>query len=376
MKRIIILSISILVTLVGTFLLGLYDFKVWLNPSGKNATTITTEYRAYLVQEMVDFKNNETPIQNTESKIDLYRVLSNYKYTDEPIYHNENEYFTIDIYQNQFWYVNSDLERELEHFRYEIFVYNVNYDLLKTKFKGQTVPGKATVDNAEYPYLVINFYPNDSYNVDEALSSPKVDSNGDEIDTTAPIHLYDGTKMTARKFGAANEISLFDYSSTPSKDKSGDVFNVNFLAVYDYSNFIGNDNRLYNDNRDLFNNGCYLKVDAVLSINDNGTELNYTLSDSLLKDKVDKFTLDTKEITNIKMKEGFTTSSNSGETITNVKIEGVKTYNAWVIGKYLWWHCLIAFLIISLVMTGFYFIFTYEEKGKINKKKHKRPIKK
>ena len=373
MRKIIVLSISILVTLVGTFLLGLYDFNVWLNPNGKNSTKMISEYRSYLVQEVIDFGNNETPLENTKEKIDLNRVLSNYKYSEEPIYHNESDCFTIDIYLNQFWHANSSTnEIEYDHLRYEIFIYNVNYDLLKEKFSEQSLPGKKNVAAAQYPYFVINFYPNDEYNAEEAMKSPKVDSGGNEIDTTAPIILYDGEKLQGCKFGSNTTLRLFDYSSTPVKNMNNEEFEVNFLAIYDYSTFVGNDDYLYNDNRDLFTDGAYVKVDAVLEINDKGETFNYVLKDGLLEDKVEGFTFDTTNISDNDYHDGFVQSSSVGDTIKNVQMEGVKSYNSWVVGKYLWWHCLCAFAVLALVMTGFYFIFTYEEKGKMKKKSKKR----
>ena len=201
------------------------------------------------------------------------------------------------------------------------------------------------------------------------MFSPKTDTSGNDIDTTASIVLYDGEKTASRKFGSSTDLSLFDYSSTPTKGKGGDVFYVNFLAIYDYSSFVGNDDRLFNDNRDLFNNGAYVKVDAILQIEDKTEQISYKLNQSLLEDKVEDFTFDAKKISSIDFKDGFKQSSNTESTIKNIKIEGLKTYNSWVVGKYLWWHCLCAFAVLGLVMTGFYFIFTYEEKGKIKKKK-------
>ena len=371
MKKVIILSISILVTLVGTFLLGLYDFKVWLDPNGKNSTKVTSEYRSYLVEEMVDFKNNELPIQNTKAKIDLSRVLSNYRYSKDPVYHSENEIFTIDVYQNQFWYVNADLEQEKDHYRYEVFIYNVNYDLLKTKFRNLSVPSDDAVDSAQYPYFVINLFPNEECNISEAMVSPMLDSSGNEIDTTAPIILHDGEKLIGKKLTSSSSLTLFDYSSTPTKDMNGDVFYVNFLAFYDYSSFVGNSDTIYNDNRDLFTDGGYIKVDAILEIDDKGEKINYTLKDSLLIDKIDEFTFDTNKIANMNFNEGFMTSSDTAEAIRSIKIDGVKTYNQWIVGKYLWWQCLCCFAVLAIVMTGFYFIFSYEEKGKTGKKKKK-----
>lgn len=369
MRKIIILSISILVTLVGTILLGIYDFNVWLAPTGKNGTNISSEYRGYLIEELVDFKNNETAIQNTQDKINLSRVLSNYKYSEEPIYHNENDLFTIDIYVNQFWYVNSDLKQEFDHYRYEIFIYNVNYDLLKSKFKEQSVPSKATIDEAAYPHFVINFYPNEEYNVEEALIYPKKGESGEELDKSTVITLYNDEQIISQSFAKANSITLFDYSSTPTKDMDGNEFSVNYLQMYDYSTYVGQNETLYYDNRDLFLDGCYIKIDAILEIQDGDETINYMINGNVLKDKVEDFTFDTSKISSMEFKDGFTTSSNVSEMLRGIKIEGVKSYDSWVIGKYLWWHCLCAFVIIGVFMTGFYFIFSYEEKGKTKGKK-------
>ena len=371
MKKIIILIISIVVTLVGTFLLGLYDYNVWLDPNGKNSTKLTSEYRGYLVEEVVDFRNNETPLQNTKQKIELSRVLSNYKYSQEPIYHNENDIFTIDIYQNQFWFISSNKQQEFDHYRYEVFIYNVNYDKLKAKFKEQSLPSSSAIDNAQYPYFVINFYPNNELNASEAMMCPKLDSTGNEIDTTSRIVLYNDEKIIGQQFNSASSLTLFDYTSTPQKDLDGDVFYVNFLAFYDYSAFAGNNTTLYEDNKDLFTDGAYIKIDAVLEIDDNEEKINYCLKDGLLVDKVDDFTFDRNKIANMSFNDGFTNTSNSGRITRSIKIEGLKTYNQWIFGKYLWWHCLCCFAILAAVMTGFYFIFSYEEKGKTNKKKVK-----
>ena len=48
-------------------------------------------------------------------------------------------------------------------------------------------------------------------------------------------------------------------------------------------------------------------------------------------------------------------------------------YNGWLFAHYIWWQALIAYVVAALIMTGFYFAFTYEEenvkaKGKKNKK--------
>lgn len=359
MRKLIILLISILVTIAGTFLIGVYDYKVWLNPTGKNSTIITTEYKSYLVSNAVDMNNPDNPTKNTTGKIELYRLMANYKYSEEPIYHKETECFTIDIYKNLFWYVNANSETEKNHYRYEVFIYDVNYDLLRSKFASQSVPGSETVNKSSYPYLMVNFYPSEEYNSDEAMIM--------YTDSTYTKTMYDGeTTVKGYKLKNSDTITLFDYNSTPQDNINGDKFYVGCMQFYDYSSFVDS------TNKDLFDDGGFIQIDAVLEINDAGETLNYKLKNSLLQDEISEFTFDTDKVNESEYKNGFLQSTDTHEMLNNINIEGVKNYDAWVFSKYLWWHCLIAFFVFGAIMTGFYFTFSYDEKGSNVRKKAKK----
>ena len=164
MRKLIILIISIVITLVGTALIGVYDYNVWYNPEGKNASQLQSDYKTYLVEKTVEIKG-KTNLEKTESRITLYRQLENYLYSTEPIYtetktHNGIELFKIAVYKNVFWKVNSNNEKELDHYRYEVFLYNVNYVEIKNMFKEMRVPEDTTiVDKANDPKFVVNFFP-------------------------------------------------------------------------------------------------------------------------------------------------------------------------------------------------------------------------
>lgn len=358
MRKIIILIISIFVTIVGTIFVGVYDYKVWFDPLGKNATSITAEYKSYLVGNAIDMNNPDNPSKNTTNKIGLYRLLANYKYSEEPIYHKDTEYFSIDIYKNLFWYINSDLEQEDNHYRYEVFVYNVNYELLRSKFASQSVPGSDTVNNSEYPYLMINFYASDEYNPDEAMIM--------YTDSTYTKTMYNDETVKGYKLKKSDTITLFDYASNPEEDTKQDKFYVGCMNFYDYSSFIDG------TNKELFDDGAYVQIDAVLTIDDEGEEINYKLKAPLLQDEISEFTFDLDKVNAADYQTGFLQSTDTRVTLNSIDIPGVKNYDAWVFGKYLWWHCLIAFFVFGAIMTGFYFTFSYDEKSiKAHKKSKK-----
>ena len=364
MRKLIILIISIVMTLVGTTLIGVYDYKVWYNPEGKNATQVTGDYKAYLIEKTVEIKD-KTNIEKTESRIKLFRQLQNYLYSEEPIYceqiKNGNvDLFKVAVYKNIFWKVNQQNEKEFDHYRYEVFIYGVNYTEIKNMFKEMSVPEDDTiVDKAYDPKFVINFYPNADYDKDEALI---VQKSGD---LTYP-ELYDGETLVGYTMQNVLSFNLFDYDSTPQKNEDNNVYHAQSFVFYDYT---------YEDNGNtgLFDEG-YMKIDALLEtkkLDESNKGLSYTLEESLVKTKVEGFTFDEDLIKEEDYKRGFiSVDGSTREQFNNVKIDGVLSYDGWVFAKYLWWQCLIAFVVCGLLMTGFYFTFTYEEKGTTKRRKN------
>lgn len=359
MRKLIILIISIVITLIGTAVIGVYDYNVWYNPEGKNSTQLQGDYKTYLIEKTVEIEG-KTDIEKTESRISLYRKLENYLYSSEPIFEQVKEYkgqelFKVVVYKNIFWKFNGT-EKELDHYRYEVFLYNVNYTAIKNMFKEMSVPEDDTiVDKAEDPKFVVNFYPNADYKAEEALIADTT------YNTTYKTTLYDGETMMGYTMSNTTTLNLYDYGSTPQKNENDSVYYVRSFVFYDYT---------FSDNASLFDEG-FLTINALLETNQSNETLYYTLSESLVKEEVEGFTFDSEEIKTEEYNQGFISDEGARKTLNNVDIDGVLSYDGWVFTRYLWWQCLIAFVVFGLLMTGFYFTFTYEEKGttKIKKKK-------
>lgn len=360
MRKLIILIISIVMTLAGTALIGVYDYNVWYNPTGKNATQLTSDYKVYLIEKTVEIEG-KTNIEKTESRIKLYRQLENYLYSEEPIYSetvkNGNiDLFKVQVFKNIFWKINSDNETEFDHYRYEVFVYDVNYTEIKNLFKQMRVPEDDTiVDKAEDPQFVINFYPSADYDKDDALI---IDT---DRNVTYKTELYDGETLMGYTMSNAGSLNLFDYGSTPQKNEDDEVYYARTFVVYDYT---------FTENISLFDEG-FIKIDALLETNQFEEKIYYTLDESLLKAKMEGFTFDRNEINPDNYKKGFISDNDIRQTLNNVDIDGVLSYDEWVFTRYLWWQCLIAFVVCGLLMTGFYFTFTYEEKGTTKSRRKK-----
>ena len=360
MRKLIILIISIVITIAGTALIGVYDYNVWYNPEGKNSTQLQSDYKTYLIEKTVEIEGKEE-IQKTESRIKLYRLLENYLYSEEPIFkyvktENGVELFTIAVYKNVFWKLNSENQKEFDHYRYEVFLYDVNYTAIKNLFKQMIVPEDDTiVDKADDPQFVVNFFPTSDYDMEDALIDDST------YNATYKTTLYDGETLMGYTMGNTTTINLFDYGSEPQKNKDDDVYYVRSFIFYDYT---------FDTNADKFDEG-FIKVDALLPTNQADETIYYTLDESLVKEKVETFTFDGDKIKEEDYLKGFISDQGARKTLNNVDIDGVLSYDGWVFAKYLWWQCLIAFVVFGLLMTGFYFTFTYEEKGttKIKRKK-------
>ena len=352
MRKLIILIISIVITLAGTALIGVYDYNVWYNPEGKNATQLQGDYKSYLIEKTVEIEG-KTNTEKTESRIKLYRQLENYLYSEEPIFEftktlNGEDLFKVSVFKNIFWKLNSSNEKEFDHYRYEVFLYDVNYTAIKNLFKGMTVPeDDSIVDKAEDPQFIVNFFPNADFEEEEALIADST------YNATYKTTLYDGETLMGYKMGNTSTLNLYDYGSTPQKNKDDEVYFVRSFIFYDYT---------YTDNSKLFDEG-FIRIDALLQTNQFDETINYKFEESLVEEKVEGFTFDSDEIKEEDYTKGFISDEGSRKVLNNVKIDGVLSYDGWVFAKYLWWQCLIAFIVFGLLMTGFYFTFTYEEKG-------------
>lgn len=385
-KKLIILIISIIIPIIGVIGLGAYDYNIYYSTSGTNSSTYISKYNDYLSNNLLEIVGADGYEKQTLDRIDLARQLHSYYYKEEAIYtndvvYNNNFLFKIKIFKNIVTYSPSADEDETERIRYEVYIYNVDYEALKNTFMDTTIKpfNKNSVTSADYPTLVINFYPNDEYNSDEGLYVSAAGSSYTfTLDTEKIIY---GSKINSTLGYAA-----YDYASNPVYDEDDEVFMVQYLGFNDYTSTVNisdeNDTDA-NNNRARFNNGAYVKIDAILTT----SEASYTLKNSLLKDKVDEMTFSLDNIDDkTDYKKGFngvTTNVNADELLENIsssneygasKASKIKTYNQWIFSQYVWWQCLICFVVLGAVMAGFYFTFTYEDSN--SKTNFKKPIKK
>ena len=306
-KKIIILSISIVVTLLGTFFLGLYCFNVYYSPTGENRTEYTAKYREYLRQNLVDVVNNSDYIKQTKETIQVYRQINGYYYSEKPIYSdkisvNGTDLFCIDIYEDVNLYLPTADTSEERKFL-EVYVYSINYTALRNIFMDESVlpNNKAKVAKAEYPEIVLNLYPNVSYKDEESLFYT---TDG----ATISFKLFNDEKIYGSKIDSKLSLALYDFNSNPRLDDNDEPFFVKYLTIRDYQTTVNisddNDTIDYN-NRDRFNNGAFLTLNALLNVDGENYAYELTPADNYIKDldfKKEHVKLSTEEFLEIQKK--------------------------------------------------------------------------
>ena len=360
-KKIIVLCISIIVTIAGTLFLGYYDFKVYYSPQGDNADIYNTRYREYLRSNLVDVVNNSDYVNQSREVINLYRNIHGYYYEEEPIYRQQvvvegKELFWIDVYYDVIQYSPTATDT-YEKEAMEVYIYSVNYDNIKELYMDPTVlPGSKTkVEKAAYPTLIVNFYPNEDYVAEEALI---YSSSGATISFTLPT----GEKIYGSKLNSNLSFAIFDYNSTPRFTESNEPYLVQYLLLREYSsnvNIVDEGDDVVTNNRDRFLDGAYVKIDALLEVEGIYYDYDVTPDDN----KIEELPFATADINHDNLVQGFESD------IEKINIKGLKTFKQFIFTKYVWWQCLIAFVVLGVIMTFFYITFTYEGKKDRNAKK-------
>ncbi len=366
-RKLITLIFSILITIGITILFCAYDFNVWYNPNedGKNCEQLQSDYKAYLLSNAIDYASL-TETEKTEARIDLYRKMYNEYYAVDPVYKkdvvvNNTRLFTIVIYQNLITQLKSATEIIRDNYRYEVFVYNVDYVALKNLYGNMALPTTSQVENSDDPVLMLNFYQDDTFKESEALIV------NDTYKTTV---LPNEDQICGYNLARVKNFNIYDYNSTPQLNKDNTIYHCGSMIFYSYSasNIYGGDLSKFEE--------IYVKVDCVIGCKDNSNTNYYVYKDSLLEDKVEGMTFDTSTIDHSSplYEKGFNSIDTTRKTFNLIKIKGVKTYDQWVVSKYVWWQTLICFVFTAAVMTGFYFAFsgTLDNVGKNKIKKDKK----
>lgn len=361
MNKKLALILSLLVTLIGTFLLGLYAFKIYYNPDQPNGQNAVVKYKEYVVDKT--FVPDDDLVAQTEKKIELDEVFRNEYYSREPIFKkdvysadNKDKLYTISIYKDVVKYTpNTDVSEY--KYRFNTYIYDVNYEKIKDLFVSQDIPqDKNIIKNAGFPKFLINFYPNVDLNDEESLyykASSEVEK----------VKLNNGDTIIRVELNSVTSVNIYDYNSTPSLDDNNKPFYVKTLTYNAYPTS--------SDNISLFTGDAFVKVDLIMETKDNSSQINYLLNDDKysFSSKIEGFDINS-EIDLSKYEKGFNTSSDIREVLDNVNLKGVMNYDTWLFAKYIWWQCLLCFVVFGFIVFGFFYALTIDAEKK-NKSKNK-----
>lgn len=340
--KIIVLSIAIVIILVVTGVVVSYSMKRYAPDSAND----NTEYLQQFMNEQVVDKLTEDGTFGedlTEKRIKANLDLSNYYYTAEPVYSTEykdletdEKVFKFAIYRALVKNQNSETKEVEWNVKYEMYVYSINYEYLTEKFSAM-YDDKEIVSKGNTPKFIVNFYPEKAKDAGKYL----LESTDSELSQDATTTL-----------------ALYDYSSNPTK-KDGEYYRVQ-------SNFF-RENTMNSSHAKYFkDNKGYLTLSVKLEVNDSDDDGSGNKEITFIENQeITDFVLDGTTIDTNTMAQG----SYDADVATRYYNLG---YKSWIIKKYVWWQGLIAFVASGLIMTGFYFAFTYEEPVQKGKKKNKK----
>ncbi|MFA7009624.1 MAG: hypothetical protein WC240_00185 [Bacilli bacterium] len=316
MKKIIILVIAIILPLVGAFMIGWYGVAVRYEP--EQNTSVASLFKSYLNKGVI----------TSEGRIENYRQFENYYYDEKPIYLEtiENEtgkdLFTLAIYRAYYYYQPSaDAELE-EKAKFEVFIYNVNYNLVKDYF---TLDDRTIIDEAKMPKFSITFTPTNEKD---------------------PFTV---------KLTTASDVMIQDYNSIPEwADKLETTRNYVQSSIIRFTQ---------TPELAKFSSDANIKVTATLEITGTDSTTTTLPTDKPLAEiYLSDFESDIEDVDTTTYVKGFRDPS----VVQTFKNAG---YYPWLLGKYLWWQGLIAIFLVGLVTGTFYLVWMAEDqKGKTTTK--------
>ena len=318
-KKLIILIITILIPLTGSVLIGVYSYNRY-NP--EEYTELQSDFKSDLVAGKI----------TTESRIELYRQLESYYFEKDPIYTKKveldgEELFSFSLYRNFSVLYDSETEESTYEIKYEIYFYNVNYTKLKDEFKKNFPDDSSIVDKYSTPYFEVGIYPTEEMEEDENI-----------LDETSGASISGGTSIV-----------LYDYESNP--EMNGDTPYRVQVVTFKERNLSSALKKLFDGEN------AYITVDAKISRTISGEEPYYSTLEDLVAEKVSGFKVYADDF-DVKSYEKGWREASARDTLNNAG------YNKWLFKHYIWWQALIALVIFSIIMVGFYFAFTYDEPEK------------
>lgn len=320
MKKIIVLIISILIPLIAATAICLYGANYRYLPSGNS-------------EILAEFYSDLNKGANTsEGRIETYRKMENYYYEKDPILkkdildENGERILTLAIYRNLCVYQpKSDADKTLKTL-FEVFVYNVNYDIVKSYFK---LDNMNIVEEADMPVFTITFTPTN------------------------------GKKAFSFELKNRSSVMIPDYASIPeyadSEAKTKNYVQSNIFREYETDNTLS-----------TFSDDANIKITATLTIeNDDDTTTTIDANCDIANEYIADFKHKGEEIDETTLEVGYRESS-IDDTYKNAG------YFKWLFGHYLWWEALIAFGLTGIITGTFYLVFTAEDANKKNIKKKRK----
>ncbi len=316
LKKLILLIITILIPITGSVLIGVYSYNRY---DPEVYTDLESDFKTDLLSGAT----------TTTDRIDLYRKLESYYFDEKPIFTkdvemNGEKVFSVALYRSFSVLYDSTKDENTYEIKYEFFIYNVNYTALQNEFKKDFPDDPSLVYNYSDPYFVIGIYPNEELNEDENL-----------LDDSNSVSLTGGTT-----------IALYDYNSTP--ELKGDV-------PYRVQTVTFRERNLSSALKKLFDGEtAYITVEAQIKKEISGEDTYYSTLENLVEEKVSDFKVYAADLEVESHAQGWR-EAGARDTLNNAG------YNKWLFKNYIWWQSLIALVIFSAIMAGFYFAFTYEE---------------
>ncbi|HKM29223.1 MAG TPA: hypothetical protein VJZ51_00515 [Bacilli bacterium] len=308
MKKIIILVIAIILPLVGAVMIGWYGISVRYEP--EQNPSVASLFKANLNKGVI----------TSEGRIKNYRQFENYYYDEAPLFLEtiENEsgkaMFTLAIYRAYYYYQPSADDEVKEKVKFEVFIYDVNYNLVKNYF---TLDDRTVIDEAQMPKFSITFTP----------------TNGKDPFTV--------------NLTTAGDVMIQDYNSVPEwTDKTETKRN------YVQSSIIRTTQTL---ELAKFSSDANIKVEAKIEITGTDSKPTTLLADKPLVERyLSDFESDIADLDTTNYLKGFREPS----VVETFKNAG---YYQWLLGRYLWWQGLIAIVLVGFVTGTFYLVWTFEE---------------
>ncbi len=319
MKKIIILIISILIPLIAAVAISLYGVNYRYVPSANK--TVLSEFLSDMNRGIVD----------CEGRIKNYRKMENYYYEEEPILKKDinNEegkrILTVAVYRNLCIYKpTANVEEKLKTL-FEVFVYNVNYDLVKSYFK---LDDMEIIEKAEMPTFTVTFTP----------------TNGKEEFT---IELRNRSNVVIPDYDSVPE-----YANETTKTRN--YVQSNVFREYETTNTLS-----------TFSDDANITIKASISVtNADKTTTSIEADKPIAEEYIADFNHKGEEMDEKQLKVGYRESS----VDATYKNAG---YYKWLVKHYLWWEALIAFLLTGVITGTFYLVYVSEENSKKTKKKRK-----